>query len=55
MKISKTLLAAIALGIAVQSFTSCKKEKIVDPKSLKEILKNKGKTVPEPCIACGMG
>ena len=55
MKLSKSLLAAIVIGIAVQTTTSCSKDKdIPDPKK-KEVQKEGEKTDPGNCPACGMG
>lgn len=54
MKLSKSLLSAILIGIVVQSLPACKKEKET-PKTNKE---NKGQETPapsEPCPGCGMG
>lgn len=53
MKLSKSLLSAILLGIAVQTTTSCGKDKLPDPKEKQEA-KDKDRT-PDPCPACGMG
>lgn len=53
MKLPKTLLSAILLGIAVQTTTSCGKDKLPDPKK-QEASDDKKKTV-DPCPACGMG
>lgn len=53
MKLPKTLLSAILLGIAVQTTTSCGKDKLPDPKK-QEANDDKKKTV-DPCPACGMG
>ncbi|MFC0773776.1 chryseobasin-related MNIO class RiPP peptide [Terrimonas alba] len=57
MKLSKSLLSAILIGIVVQTTTSCKKDKdIPDPKAKQEAQKEQEKTNPaEPCPACGMG
>lgn len=56
MKLSKSLLSAILIGIAVQTTTSCKKEKLPEPKEKKEVKKTDAKNnVPESCPACGMG
>ncbi len=46
MKISKTLLVAIAAAVVVTTVTSCTKDK---PEKKSE------KTVPQSCPACGMG
>lgn len=55
MKLSKSLLSAILIGIAVQTtMSSCKKDKdLSDPKSQKEAKKEEEKN--EPCPGCGMG
>ncbi|GEP96181.1 chryseobasin-related MNIO class RiPP peptide [Chitinophaga cymbidii] len=50
MKLPKTLLSAILLGIAVQTTTSCGKDKLPDPKEKKE-----EKKPVDNCPACGMG
>jgi len=54
MKLSKSLLTAILIGIAIQTTTaSCTKDKPVPEK--KEV-KNEGeKNGPANCPACGMG
>jgi hypothetical protein len=51
MKLSKSLLTAILIGIAVQTtVSSCTKDKAPEPKEQKE------KTnFPDGCPACGMG
>lgn len=56
MKLSKSLLSAILIGIAVQTtVTSCSKDKDVkDPKAKKEA-KDEKNTPTAPCPACGMG
>jgi hypothetical protein len=59
MKLSKSLLSAIVIGIAVQT-VACKKEKDpTDPRIKLEAKKtdsNKNNTgYPENCPACGMG
>lgn len=56
MKLSTSLLSAILIGIAVQTTTSCKKEK-EDAKAKQEAKKSEEskQTPPDPCIACGMG
>ena len=51
MKLPKTLLSAILIGIAVQTITSCEKDK-TDPK---EKQKQEEKKKTDPCPACGMG
>ena len=57
MKLPKSLLTAILIGIAVQTATSCKKDKeLPDPKAKQEAQKEQEKNIPsEPCPACGMG
>ncbi|MBX2922031.1 MAG: hypothetical protein KF746_07555 [Chitinophagaceae bacterium] len=56
MKLSKTLLSAILIGLAVQTGTSCKKDKLTDLKEKKEAKKDQEKSrLPESCPACGMG
>lgn len=56
MKLSKSLLSAILIGLAVQTTTSCKKDKLPDPKTKKEAKKEGDKSkLPESCPACGMG
>ena len=56
MKLSKTLLSAILVGISLQTTVSCKKEK-ESPNAKQEAQKKeeeKAKT-SDPCPACGMG
>ena len=57
MKLSKSLLSAILIGITLQTTTSCKKDKeLPEPKAKQEAQKEQEKSVPsEPCPACGMG
>jgi type II secretory ATPase GspE/PulE/Tfp pilus assembly ATPase PilB-like protein len=59
MKISKSLLSAIVIGIAVQATTSCTKDKEPnDAKAKQEAKKLEEKNnpySPENCPACGMG
>ena len=52
MKLSKTLLGAILVGITLNTTTSCKKEKQT-PKSEQEAKQKAAKI--DPCPACGMG
>jgi hypothetical protein len=56
MKLSKTLLSAILIGIAVQGTTSCKKSKD-DNKEKQEAQKKEEakKAAADLCPACGMG
>lgn len=53
MKLSKTLLSAILIGIAVQTGSSCTKDP-VDSKAKQEAKQNE-KPKKDPCPACGMG
>jgi hypothetical protein len=59
MKLSKTLLSAILLGIAVQTVSSCAKQDKDD--SPKPYTDNQGKQqpqnnpIPDNCPACGLG
>jgi hypothetical protein len=57
MKLPKTLLSAILIGIVVQTASSCGKDKDVkDPKAQTEEQKEKEKSNPPfNCPACGMG
>jgi hypothetical protein len=58
MKISKSLLSAIVIGIAVQATTSCTKKEPFDAKAKQEAKKLEEKNnpySPENCPACGMG
>jgi len=50
MKISKSLLIAIAAAVVVTTVTSCTKDK---PEKKDE--KKNERTVPQSCPACGMG
>jgi hypothetical protein len=53
MKLSKTLLSAIMIGIVVQTGTACKKDKeSISAKAKKEAKKAGQK---DSCPACGMG
>jgi hypothetical protein len=57
MKLSKSLLSAILLGIAIQAIPSCKKEKTT-PATNKEKTSNENPpppSFPDGCPACGMG
>ena len=53
MKLSKSLLSAIMIGITVQA-TSCTKEKYFPQPDAEKAAKNKTQ-VPDSCPACGMG
>lgn len=55
MKLSKALLGAILVGIAVQTTSCSKKDKEVTPQPTGEQVKHPGETQPENCPACGMG
>lgn len=57
MKLSKSLLSAVMIGIAVHAATSCKKDKPSTDKAKQEAeKKSQEKTShPDPCPACGMG
>jgi hypothetical protein len=54
MKLPKSLLAAIVIGIAVQT-SSCSKDKDVPDPKKKEVKKEGVVVIPENCPACGMG
>lgn len=55
MKLPKTLLAAIAVGIVVQTASSCSKDKEQPKPKKDEAKKEQVTTLPENCPACGMG
>ena len=56
MKLPKSLLAAIMIGIAVQTtISSCSKDSDVSDPKKKEVKKGGEKNVPNDCPACGMG
>ncbi|GAA0560879.1 chryseobasin-related MNIO class RiPP peptide [Chitinophaga japonensis] len=58
MKLSKSLLSAILIGIAVQTTaTSCEKDNTPEPQVKHESKDGTDKTpqVPDGCPACGMG
>lgn len=55
MKLPKSLLSAILIGIAVQTVASCSKDKeLPDPKAKQE-QKEEINGPSAPCPACGMG
>lgn len=54
MKISKTLLSAVMIGIAVHAASSCKKDKTDPEKKIPPVVKKKTQE-PYNCPACGMG
>ncbi len=51
MKLSKSLLQAMAIAVTVTTISSCTKGKVIDPK---EPIGQQQK-VPYSCAACGMG
>ena len=53
MKLSKSLLAAIVVGVVIQSTTSCTKDK--DKVNEKEKKESRSTSVPDNCPACGLG
>jgi len=53
MKLSKSLLSAVVIGIAVHAATSCKKDKPVPEKKIPPVVKKS--PTPINCPACGMG
>jgi hypothetical protein len=55
MKLSKSLLSAIIVGIALQGAVSCTKSKEDPSSKTSQEEKEKKKTPYEPCPACGMG
>ena len=60
MKLSKSLLSAIVIGITVQTITSCTKEKDPNDAKAKQEAKKSGENKANPnyqynCPACGMG
>ncbi|WP_188316039.1 chryseobasin-related MNIO class RiPP peptide [Chitinophaga agrisoli] len=58
MKLSKSLLSAIVLGIGMHTITSCTKEKQAEPtvgKLQKELQQQAAPGHSDPCPACGMG
>lgn len=55
MKLSKTLLSAILVGIVMQTTTSCNKDKELSDAKAKKEAKEKEKSNPDNCPACGMG
>jgi hypothetical protein len=56
MKLPKSLLAAVVIGIAVQTATSCSKDKGLQKAKAKQEEKKKAENkYPYNCPACGMG
>ena len=56
MKLPKSLLAAIVIGIAVQTTTSsCSKDKDTPDPKKKEVKKEGVTVTSDNCLACGMG
>ncbi len=51
MKLSKSLLQAIAIAVTVTTISSCANDKVIDPKSPN----GEQQKVPLNCPACGMG
>ncbi|RBL88329.1 hypothetical protein DF182_17190 [Chitinophaga flava] len=54
MKLPKSLLGAILVGITMQTATSCKKDKAPTVKEEKKEATEK-KSIPSNCPGCGMG
>jgi hypothetical protein len=52
MKLSKSLLSAVMIGIAVHAVSSCKKDKPAPDKKTPPVVKQ---TPPYNCPGCGMG
>ncbi|MBO0931586.1 chryseobasin-related MNIO class RiPP peptide [Fibrella aquatilis] len=50
MKLSQTILSAMALAVTLSAASSCKKAKTIDPE--KKVIRQ---TNPDPCPGCGMG
>ena len=55
MKLSKSLLSAIVVGIVMQTTTSCNKDKELSDSKAKQEAKEKEKKYLDNCPACGMG
>lgn len=57
MKLPKSLLGAILVGISMQTVTSCKKDQAPTVKEQKKEIKKPedGINTPDNCPACGMG
>jgi len=55
MKLSKSLLSAILVGIVMQTAASCSKDKELSDAQAKKEAREKEKVYPENCPACGMG
>lgn len=55
MKLPKTLLSAILIGITVQTAVSCTKAKETPGAKAKSESKPKTEQVIDACLACGMG
>ncbi|ADB39176.1 hypothetical protein [Spirosoma linguale] len=51
MKLSKSLLQAIAVAVTVTTISSCAKDKVIDPKAPN----GEQQKVPYNCPGCGMG
>lgn len=54
MKLPKTLLSAIVIGIAIHT-SSCTKDKEIGKEKEKKESKSETKAAPYNCPACGMG
>ncbi len=56
MKLSKSLLGAILIGITVQSTSCVKEDELPGPESEQKGKKEKGEEkIPYDCPGCGMG
>ena len=55
MKLSKSLLGAILIGISLQSCSLILEDDFPKPSSEQEGENGEGVVVPENCPACGMG
>ena len=55
MKLSKSLLSAILIGITVQATSCTKDENLPQPDSEKETNSKTKTKVPDNCPGCGMG
>ena len=51
MKLSKSILQAMAIAVTVTTVSACAKDKVIDPKDSK----TQQQKVPDNCPACGMG
>lgn len=55
MKLSKTLLSAMLIGIVSQTAVSCSKSKAAPTSKQESKKKTNQPTVPQYCPACGLG